>query len=103
MRGETTRTLVDFASKVGYDDLPPDVMAKTCLVAQVGIQLFLSALPTARRARAYAEEYGAGRCTILGSGMGVRPEFAAFANGVAGRGLELDDYHLPSHNHPRYA
>jgi 2-methylcitrate dehydratase PrpD len=97
-----SQRLTEFAAGLTYDALPPDVAAfvKLCILDQAGVQLRLSTLPVARIAFDYATSFGTGPSTIVGSTACAAPEFAAFANAVAGHAFELDDMHLPSLNHP---
>ena len=99
---DVTNRLAQFAADLRFESLPSDVVefAKLCIIDQFGIQLFLSTLPVSRIAFDYATSVGTGPCSILGSAKKALPEFAAFANGVAGHAFELDDMHLPSLNHP---
>lgn len=100
--GEVTAALSNFAITTDYEDLPEEVVtrAKLYILDQLGVQLRLHSLPTCRRVAEYARSGPMGPSTVVGHGFRTMPEFAAFANAVAGHALELDDMHLPSLSHP---
>lgn len=101
--GETTAALAEFGANLRLVDIPGDVvkLAKQCILDQLGVQMRLSNITTVRRVADYVEAIGSkGPCTVVGRRFKCAPEQAALANGVAGHGFELDDYHLPSFNHP---
>ena len=98
-----TAALADFASKLRFEDLPPEVVQKVLLhtLDQVGVELAGSTLPFNALVREYAlEEAAPGSATIIGSDRGVRAEWAALSNATAGHGFEIDDYHPGALSHP---
>ena len=99
-----TERLVDFAEAAHYDRLP----AKTVHECKRRvIDTFASALGAyheepARMARAVASRTrGDSQATVWGSGIVTTPEYAAFANGVMVRLLDISDTYLgKSRGHP---
>lgn len=100
--GPVSRALAEFLTDTSFDDLPSEVVSRTKLyvIDQIGLMLGLSGIRTPQRASQYARAGAPGASTVIGHGFRVEAERAAFANGVAGHGLELDDTHMPSLNHP---
>jgi 2-methylcitrate dehydratase len=100
----TTRRLVDATLAARFEALPPDVVeaCKTrlldslaCIAAAYRHPLSIAARDLATR---YRTESGS---TVLGTGIRVAPEMAAFANGVMLRVLDLSDmYRTKSGGHP---
>lgn len=100
----TTGRLVDATLAARFDTLPQEVVAAcklrlldslACVAAAYRHPLSIAARELAGRYRAHS---GA---TVLGSGMRVAPEMAAFANGVMLRVLDLSDmYRTKSGGHP---
>ena len=102
-RAPLAETFARAIGRLRYEDLTPEVVAKTKLCF---LDLFSSAfssadLPWSRQAAALARASSrtAGVATILGTRDAVAPGDAAFANGVLGHGLVRDDMHLGSVSH----
>jgi 2-methylcitrate dehydratase PrpD len=95
--------LADAVSRLGYADLPPDVVEKTKYVVldQLGCQLACSGLPWNRIVYDYVRELGgAGRSSVVGHGLRTSAESAALVNGTFGHGFEIDDFHIRCLAHP---
>lgn len=97
-----TRALASFAAEATYASLPPDVieMAKRCLLDSLGCGLYGSATPWTDAVRRVVENLGQSP-TASAWGMKVKadPLGAAFINGTAAQGYELDDCHDQSMSH----
>src|SRR4051812_12844031 len=99
-----TRTLCEFLSAVRYDDIPPQVIART---EELFLDWFASALAgkDARPTR-IMEKFTAimgpkeGASEILVSRKRTSPMFAALINGAASHYVEQDDLHNSSVLHP---
>ena len=91
--------LAIWASSLGFDDLPEDVVEATKLRVMDVIGLALAGAETAfgRSTRAAAMALSpAGPCHVLGTGDKVGVTAAAFANGAFSQALEFDDTHNES-------
>jgi 2-methylcitrate dehydratase PrpD len=91
--------LAAWASRIRFEDLPPDVVEATKLRVQDVIGLSLAGAETAfgKSTRdAVVAMSGAGPCRILGFGDRVGVTSAAFANGALSQALEYDDTHNES-------
>lgn len=97
-----TKHLTRFASELRFADLPDSVveLMKWCIIDQLGVQFACSVFKGPVLAQRYARSFGSGAASVVGTSRTAPPELAAFANGVAGRGFELDDIHWASHCHP---
>ncbi|TAK86424.1 MAG: MmgE/PrpD family protein [Betaproteobacteria bacterium] len=99
-----TATLARYASKLRYEELPPDVVqiAKNSIADTFAIMAFGAALPWSRIIAGYATENGpGGKSRILGTGAAARPPAAAFANGAFAHAFEMDNLTKPnSGSHP---
>ena len=100
--GEVSRCLAEFAADLRFEEIRLEAVeaVRRSIIDQLGIQLLLTSRTTGRKSAEYARSAGPGPSTVVGHGFRAVPEYAAFANGVAGHSLELDDGHLPSLNHP---
>ncbi len=76
--------------------------ARLCLLDTIGSMLFGSRTPWSRAAAAFARAQGADRgpCAVVGAGWATTAAMAAFANGAAAHGFELDDVHEEAISHP---
>jgi 2-methylcitrate dehydratase PrpD len=95
--------LLAFVANVQYKDLPPRIVdeARMRLLDQIGVILGGIAEEPAELAIRYAEARGgAPEAFLYGSNTLVDAEFAAFANGVSGHVLELDDGNRYAMGHP---
>jgi 2-methylcitrate dehydratase PrpD len=101
--GYTTR-LADYAAKLAYEDLPPEVIAriKDCITDTVADILYGGQLPWSRMIIAHAARTGPdGKSHILGTGMAVHAPSAALAHGAMAHAFELDNLTDPdSGSHP---
>ena len=101
--GEATRRLAEFASSLRFEDLPPEVVAHTRLLAldAIGCCLFGSTLPWTRKlADMVGEEGGEERCTVVGAEYRTSASHAVLVNSSACHAFESDDTHKPSFFHP---
>ena len=86
-------------SRLTFDDLPADVVAATKLrvLDVIGLALAGSETPFGHSTRAAALALSAaGPSRIFGTGEGVAPATAAFANAAFAQALEFDDTHIES-------
>jgi 2-methylcitrate dehydratase len=91
--------ICDYALKLSYRDLPPEVTARTkhIVLDTVGCALGGAESPPAKIARAAASEItSAVPSTVLISGQKTSPDLAAFANGVMIRYLDFNDTYAAS-------
>jgi 2-methylcitrate dehydratase len=91
--------LCDYALKLSYRDLPPDVIrrAKQIVADTVGCALGGAASLPAKIARAAASEMTSAQpSTVMVSGQKTSPDLAAFANGVMIRYLDFNDTYAGS-------
>lgn len=91
--------LAQWASRLAFDDLPPDVVRATKLrvLDVVGLALAGAPTPFGRSVRDAAVALSApGRARIFGTGDAVNATTAAFANGAHSQALEYDDTHIES-------
>ncbi len=95
-RAEHTRELVAFLHGLSADTLPDAVLdrARYFLLDYLGVAIRGSREESARAAQRMVEKNGGqGPCTVLGTPIRALPGFAAFANGTAAHGIEMDDTH----------
>ena len=93
-----TRELAAFASRLRFEDIPPDVLrrAKDCLIDTVAVCLYGRTAPWVPQLSQYLSSAPAGRAEVIGdASTGLRAESAAFANGVLAHALELDSLRQP--------
>jgi 2-methylcitrate dehydratase len=91
--------LCDYAVRLAYRDLPPEVTRRTkqIVLDAVGCALGGAESPPARIARAAAAEITSGSpSTVLVTGDKSSPDLAAFANGVMIRYLDFNDTYAGS-------
>ena len=97
---EETRRLADYAVKLRYEDLPPEVLerAKNTIADTIGAMIFGYELPWSKMIVRYAENVGAGgKSRILGPGSAtVKPPAAALVNGSLAHAFEMDGATKPS-------
>lgn len=95
--------LGSFVSKLKYEDLPPEVVAKTkqFLLDQLACQLLGSTVEWNQPIyRFIKENKHGGPASIVNYGDRVPVDDAAFVNGTFGQGCELDDYYDRGGGHP---
>lgn len=101
MKG-TTRKLAEFAAELSFEALPGDVWEhlKLCVLDWLGAALAGAGEPTARIVAGLAGRGGGtSEATVVGAGR-TDCTGAAWANGVIGHLVELDDIHAKSIIHP---
>jgi 2-methylcitrate dehydratase PrpD len=93
-----TRYVAEFALKIKYEDIPPEVMAlgKKSILDGFGLALAGSAGEMGVLSRKYLQSLGLaqGNSTVIGSSLKTSPRFAAFANGVSIHADDFDDTQL---------
>jgi 2-methylcitrate dehydratase PrpD len=100
--GTPTRDLAEFASALTFDQLPDDLIlnAKQCIRDSLGCGLFGSVKPwTEAVARTVGLLGQSPTASVWGSSQRADPLGAAFVNGTAAQGFELDDCHDQSMSH----
>lgn len=98
-----TAVIARFAARIGFDDLPAEVVrhTKRCLLDYVGLVIGASDEAAVGRAlEAVRELGGQPQAGVLGTGVRTSAEHAALVNGVASHVLDYDDTHLPTVIHP---
>jgi 2-methylcitrate dehydratase PrpD len=97
---DETRALADYAVRLRYEDLPPEVLAraKNAIADTVGAMIYGYELPWSKIIAGYAQNAGAGgRSRILGAGgASVTPAAAALVNGSLAHAFEMDGATKPS-------
>ena len=91
--------LAQWAARVSFDDLPPDVVqaTKRRVLDVIGLALAGAATPFGRSVRDAAVAISpAGPARVFGTGDFVAITMAAFANGAFSQALEYDDTHNES-------
>jgi 2-methylcitrate dehydratase PrpD len=91
--------LAQWATRVTFDDLPPDVIrsTKARVLDVIGLSLAGAETPFGRSVRdAAVAMSSAGPCRVLGTGEAISVTMAAFANGACSQALEYDDTHNES-------
>jgi 2-methylcitrate dehydratase PrpD len=88
-----TAKLAAFTAALRYDDLPPTVAhdVKRVILDTLASAIGGHTLEAGRMVQQVAADMGAGRATILGSGVGASAAAAAFANAYLGNVLDADD------------
>lgn len=98
----TTRDVADFAANLHYEDLPEDLIlnAKQCIRDSLGCGVFGAATEWTQAVARTVGVLGQSQ-TASAWGMKVKadPLGAAFINGTAAQGYELDDCHDQSMSH----
>ena len=94
-----SRELAIWASSLGFEDLPKDVLEATKLRVMdvIGLSLAGAETPLGQSTRAAAIALSPpGPCSVLGTGDRLGVTAAAFANGAFSQALEFDDTHNES-------
>ncbi|HEX9461441.1 MAG TPA: MmgE/PrpD family protein, partial [Alphaproteobacteria bacterium] len=95
----STVKLAEYAAKLRYEDIPPDVLqrAKDTICDTTATILYGGELPWSKIIVAYARRTGAaGKSRILGTGgVAVQPAAAALAHGALTHAFELDNLTKP--------
>lgn len=95
-----SRTLVDYLADLRFDDLPTDVVvgAQAAILDHVACLVYGMDQPwlTAVR-RALLTESACGEAPVFRTGRRTTPGDAAFVNGTAAHGFELDDIYYRTH------
>lgn len=87
--------LAEWGISLRLDEVDPHVLerVKLHLLDQIGCQLSCRKLPTPRIAQDYVARFGlSGEASVLGTNQTRDPEYAGFANAIAGSAFEIDDY-----------
>jgi aconitate decarboxylase len=98
----TTRMLAEFAVGLRYEDLPEDIIAnaKRCILDSLGCGLYGSTKPWSQSVARVVKSLGqAQKVSVWGMKLRADPLGAAFVNGTAAQGFELDDCHDQSMSH----
>jgi aconitate decarboxylase len=98
-----TAALAEFASQIGYDDIPATTIshAKLCVLDALGCGLFGSTLEwSAVVVETMRAVGGRGDSAIWGTAESASADAAALANGTAVHAFELDDLHKTAIFHP---
>jgi len=98
----TTRAVAEFAVGLRYEDLPEDIIAnaKRCILDSLGCGLFGAPMPwTQSVARVVSSLGQSQKASAWGMKLRADPLGAAFVNGTAAQGFELDDCHDQSMSH----
>lgn len=99
----TTARLGEWVSRLRYAHIPAAVIAhiKLCLLDSLGCGLYGARQPWGVKCTRYARQQSpGGPSSLWGSAFRSGPADAAFANGTAVHGFEIDDVHLQSLIHP---
>jgi 2-methylcitrate dehydratase PrpD len=100
---QKTATVAEYVQQLRYEDLPQAVIEKTKMVIldTIGVMTNASQYQASRIAVDFIESLG-GRLesTVIGNRAKNSCVNAAFANGVMGHNIELDDTHTASKSHP---
>jgi 2-methylcitrate dehydratase PrpD len=97
-----TRALAEFAVNLTYEDLPGNVIeeAKRCILDSLGCGVFGAQKPWTQSVARVVEQLGqAPKASAWGSRQKADALGAAFINGTAAQGFELDDCHDQSMSH----
>ena len=89
------RQLAEWALSIKLGDIAPSMLerVKLHILDQIGAQASCHDLPTCRITRQYVTQFGVpGPASVIGTGLRLDPEYAAFANGTSGSAFEIDDY-----------
>jgi len=96
MNPQYTCQLVHFLYQVGPETLPAEVMdrARYFFLDYLAVAIRGSQEESAKCVQRMIERIDApGRASVLGTSIRTLPGFAAFANGTASHGIEMDDTH----------
>ncbi|RPI44922.1 MAG: hypothetical protein EHM59_11550, partial [Betaproteobacteria bacterium] len=94
MSDETLRRLTTYASKLGFEDLPPETVhqVKRLMVDSLGCAIGAFTSEPAKAARDLAScVTGHAAATVIGTRDMTTPDLAAFANGTMVRYLDFND------------
>lgn len=97
------RVLREFASELAFADVPVEVQRRLAwLMLDFAVAVVTArALPSVAIAANYATAvHGGDEATVLCDGRRVAAPGAAFANGVLGNSLDIDDGHRVTKGHP---
>ena len=96
-RPEYTRELVGFLHGLQNDNIPAGVLDRSryFLLDYLAVAIRGSQEESARCVQRMIQRCGdgAGRATVIGTGLRTLPGLAALANGTASHGIEQDDTH----------
>lgn len=102
-----TQSLARWASRLTWDDVPESVVhqAKRFVLDYYGAVLPGSTMPTSRAVQQYFRQAEAGHgslgaASVAGTQWRFAAHTAAFINGTAAHGLEIDDGYTPGSYHP---
>jgi len=96
MNPQYTCQLVHFLHQIGPETLPAEVMdrARYFFLDYLAVAIRGSQEESAKCVQRMIERIDApGRASVLGTSIRTLPGFAAFANGTASHGIEMDDTH----------
>lgn len=99
----STRSIAEFATRLGFADLPAEVVhdCKRRIIDTIGCAIAAFDDEPVRIARAVAMRAAQpGGATIIGTSHRTLPELAAFANSVASRFIEGNDTYPGGGGHP---
>jgi 2-methylcitrate dehydratase PrpD len=102
-RAGGTAALASFASKLGFADIPRDVIVKArlCVLDTLGCCVYGSTLaPVAKLAAMVMEEGARPIASIFGTAHRTSPADAALVNATAAHAFQLDEVHTGSTLHP---
>jgi aconitate decarboxylase len=97
-----TRDIADFAANLQYQDIPEDLIlnAKQCIRDSLGCGAFGAPTPWVQAVARTVTQLGQSpTASAWGMKLKVDPLGAAFINGTAAQGYELDDCHDQSMSH----
>lgn len=89
------RQWAEWGLALDLDQVGPDVLerVKMHILDQVGCQVSCRTMTTPQITQQYVTQFGLdGTASVLGTNIRRDPEYAAFANAVAGSSFEIDDY-----------
>jgi 2-methylcitrate dehydratase PrpD len=95
--------LVGFIADLRWTDLAEEtrIMAKQCLLDTLGATLVGTKVGAAEIGARFAERvFPTGASTVIRSGRRIAPAGAAFANGLAANGTDIDDCGIYTWGHP---
>src|SRR5215470_7529753 len=98
----TTRTVAEYAVKLRYEDLPPNVIsaAKQCILDSLGCGIFGAPTPWSKSVARTVEKLGQKQgASAWGMKLRADPLGVALINGTSAQGYELDDCHDQSMSH----
>src|SRR5579864_6822482 len=93
----TTAAVVDFVRGARFEEIPAPVreIAKEHILDGFGVALSGVQAPGTQILRRYAQRTSTpGAGTVVGTGLALQPEMAAWVNGTSGHALDYDDTQL---------